>query len=51
MLAVGATLKSLCPKLFDVTCVAHLLHSCAMKVKSQFLFVDQLIDTVKSRNS
>ena len=27
----GITLKSLYPKLFHVTCVAHLLHNCAMK--------------------
>ena len=34
MIAVGITLKSLYLKLFHVTCVAHLLHNCAMKIKS-----------------
>ena len=43
MIAAGITLKSLCPKLFHVTCVAHLLHNCAMKIKSHFENVDQLI--------
>ena len=48
MIAVGITLKSLCPKLFHVTCVAHLLHSCAMKIKSHFEDMDQLIAKVKA---
>ena len=48
MIAAGITLKSLYPKLFYVTCVAHLLHNCAMKVKSYFEDVDQLIAKVKA---
>ena len=36
------------PKLFRVTCAAHLLHNCAMKVQSHFKDVDQLIAKVKS---
>ena len=48
MVAASATLKSVYPKLFDVTCVAHLLHNCAKKVKSHFEDVDQLIAKVKS---
>ena len=36
MIAAGITLKSLYPKLFHVTCVAHLLHNCVMKIKSHF---------------
>jgi len=47
LVAVGAILKSLYPKLFHVTCIAHLLHNCAMKVKSHFEDVDQLIAEVK----
>ena len=31
LIAAGITLKSLYPKLFHVTCVAHLLHNCAIK--------------------
>ena len=48
MIAAGITLKSLYPKLFHVTCVAHLLHNCAMKIKSHFKDVDQLIAKVKA---
>ena len=33
---------------FHVTCVADLLHNCAMEVKSQFEIVDQLIAKIKS---
>ena len=34
MITAGITLKSLFPELFHVTCVAHLLHNCAVKIKS-----------------
>ena len=48
MIAAGITLKSLYPKLFHVTCVAHLLHNCAMKFKSYFKDVDQLIAKIEA---
>ena len=48
MIVAGITLPSLYPKLFHVTCVAHLLHNCAMKIKSPFEDVDQLIGKVKA---
>ena len=48
MIAAVITLKALYPKLFHVTCVAHLLHNCAMKIKSHFKDVDQLIAKVKA---
>ena len=48
MIAAGITLKSLYFKLFRVTCVAHLLHSYSMKIKSHFEDVDQLIAKVKA---
>ena len=48
MIAAGITLKSLYPKLFHVTYVAHLLQNCAMKIKSHFQDVDQLIAKVKA---
>ena len=47
MIAAGKTLKSLYPKLFHVTCVAHLMHNCAINIKSHFEDVDQLIAKVK----
>ena len=48
MVAAGAILKFLYPKLFHVTFVAHFLHNCAMKVKSHFEDTDELIAKVKS---
>ena len=48
MVAAGAILKSLYPKLFYVTCVSHLMHNGAMKVKFLFEDVDQQIAIVKS---
>ena len=48
MIAAGITLKSLYHKVFHVTCVAYLLHNCAMKIKSHFEDVDQLIAKVNA---
>ena len=48
MIAAGITIKFLYPKLFHVTCVAQLLHNCAMKIKSHFEDVDQLIAKLKA---
>ena len=48
MIAAGITLKSLYPKLFHVTCVTHLLHNCAVQIKSHFEDVDQQIAKVKA---
>ena len=48
MIATGITLKSLYPKLYHVTCVAHLLHNCVMKIKSHFEEVDQLIAKIRT---
>ena len=47
MVAAGALLQSLYPKLFHVICVAHLLRNCGMKVRSHFQDVDQLIAKAK----
>ena len=48
MVAAGAILISKYSKLFHRTCVTHLLHKCAMKVKFHFEHVDQVITKVKS---
>ena len=48
MIAANITLKYLYPKLFHMTCVAHLSHNCAMKIKFNFEDVDQLIAQVKA---
>ena len=47
MVNAGAILKSLYSKLFYTTCVADLSHACAMKIKSYFEDVNQLIGKVK----
>ena len=48
MMGSGITLNSIYPKLFHVKYVAHLLHNCAMKIKSHFEDVNQLIAKVKA---
>ena len=48
VIAAGITLKSLYPNLFHMTYVAHLLHNYAMKIKSHFQDVDQLIVKIKA---
>ena len=48
MVAAVAKLKSVCPELFRVACVAQLIPKCAIKVKPHFEDVDQLIAKFKS---
>ena len=42
MTACTAALKLLHPQLFHITCMAHLLHNCAEKVRTHFQQVDNL---------
>ena len=44
----GKTLKEFYPSLMQVTCVAHLLHNCAMRVRAHFKDTDQIIATMKT---
>jgi hypothetical protein len=48
MTAAGNTLKILYPLLLHVTCVAHLFHNCAEKVRGFYTNVDILIARVKA---
>ena len=48
MSLAGKTLKELYPSLMLVTCVAHLLHNCAMHVSAHFKNVDEVIATIKA---
>ena len=48
MTSAGSILKSLYPNLNRVTCVSHLMHNCAMKVRASFPDVDRVIATVKA---
>ena len=47
MSLTGMTLKELYPSLMHVTCVAHLLHNCAMRVRAHFKNIDKIIATIK----
>ena len=47
VVATGAILKSLYPKLFNAKCEAHLLHNCAVKVKSHFEDVNEPLAKVR----
>ena len=44
MSSAGKTLKELYPSLMHVTCVAHLLHNCA--VRAHFKNIDDVIATI-----
>ena len=46
MIAAARTLKVLYPQMLHVTCLAHLIHNAAMKVKMYFDNVDELIACV-----
>ena len=50
MSSAGKTLKELrvYPSLMHVTCVAHLLHNCAMRVRAYFKNIDEVIATIKA---
>ena len=44
----GKILKELYPSLMHVTCVAHLLHNCAMRVRAHFKNINEAIATIKA---
>lgn len=48
MVAAAKTLKMLYPRLFRVTCLAHLMHNCAIRVKTFYQRVDALIAAIKA---
>ena len=48
MSLAGKTLKEFYPSLMHVTCVAHLLHNCAMRVRVHFKNIDEVIATIKA---
>ena len=48
MSSAGKTLKELDPSLMHVTCVAHLLHNCVMRVRAHFKNIDEVIATIKA---
>ena len=50
MSLAGKTLKELYPSLIHVTCVAHLLHNCAMRVRARFKNIDEIKATIKNKD-
>jgi hypothetical protein len=48
MIRAGTNLKVFYPKMFHVTCLAHLLHNCAERVRLKYDEVDFLIAKVKA---
>ena len=48
MSLTGKTLKELYPSLMHDTCVAHLLHNCAICVRAHFKNIDEIIATIKA---
>ena len=47
MFLAGKTLKELHPTLMHVTCIAHLLHNCAMQVRANLKNIDDVVATMK----
>ena len=50
MSLAGKTLKELYSSLMHVTCVGHLLHNCAMRVRAYFKNINEVIATIKNKN-
>ena len=48
MSSAGKTLKELYLSLMHVTCVAHLLHNCPMRVRAHFKNIYEVIATIKA---
>ena len=44
----GKALKDLYPSLMHVTCIAHQLHNCAMRVRKYFKHIDDVVATIKA---
>ena len=50
MSLAGKTLKQLHPFLMHVTCVGHLLHNCAMRVRAHIKNINEVIATIKNKD-
>ena len=51
MKSAAVTMKSLYPRMLHVTCFAHLIHNCAMKIGNQCIATDNVISTIKAVKS
>ena len=50
MSLAGKTLKELYSSVMHVTCVGHLLHNCARRVRAYFKNINEVIATIKNKN-
>ena len=48
MSLTGKTFKELYPILMHVTCIAHLLHNCAIRISAFFKNIDDVVATIKA---
>lgn len=48
MCLAASFLKNMYPSMLHVTCLAHLLHNCAMSIRTKFTAVDELIAHIKA---
>lgn len=48
MIAAGKALEVFYPRLIHVTCISHLLHNCALRIKSYYNDVNNLISSIKA---
>ena len=48
MSLAGKTLKKLYPTLMHVTCIAHLLHNCAIRIRAFFKNIVDVVTTIKA---
>ena len=44
----GKTLKELCPTLMRLTCIAHLLYNCTVRISAFFKNIDDVVATIKA---
>ena len=50
MSLAGKTLKEFYPSLMHVTCIAHLLHNCATRVRAHFKNIDEIMAAIKNKD-
>ena len=48
MVSAANTMKMLYPNLHNITCITHMLHNCALKIRSYYPEIDNLIACVKA---
>ena len=47
LILANRTLKILYPQMVHITCLSHLLHNCALKIRQEYKQIDKLISSIK----